>query len=144
MTFGRASAFVMALLGAMALGVWVGPYVTDRGAAMADEISSAVSPASSSEARAADKAMPAGAPEVRAHLKPLLHQGTDMTMAADGFRSAEEFAMVAHAAYNTEVPFVVLKHRMLTQGKTLAATNNSHATSGAVTTITAPQASRPR
>jgi len=43
-----------------------------------------------------------------------------MDVAADGFRSAEEFATVAHAARNTGVPFMVLKHRVLTEGRTLA------------------------
>ncbi len=43
-----------------------------------------------------------------------------MQVAAEGFRSAEEFATVAHAAHNTNVPFMVLKHRVLDQGQTLA------------------------
>jgi hypothetical protein len=59
-------------------------------------------------------------PELHERLKPVLNKGADMTIAAEGFRSAEEFAMVAHAARNTEVPFMVLKHRVLTEGKSLA------------------------
>jgi hypothetical protein len=43
-----------------------------------------------------------------------------MTMAAEGFRDAEQFAMVAHAARNTQVPFVLLKHRVLNEGQTLS------------------------
>ncbi len=43
-----------------------------------------------------------------------------MEVAAEGFRSAEEFATVAHAARNTNVPFMVLKHRVVTEHKTLA------------------------
>jgi hypothetical protein len=43
-----------------------------------------------------------------------------MEVAAEGFRSAEEFATVAHAARNTNVPFMVLKHRILSEGRTLA------------------------
>jgi len=43
-----------------------------------------------------------------------------MDLAADGFRSAEEFAIVAHAARNTKVPFMLLKHRVVTEGRTLA------------------------
>ena len=42
-----------------------------------------------------------------------------MDVAAEGFRSAEEFATVAHAARNTNVPFMVLKHRVLEEGRTL-------------------------
>ena len=37
-------------------------------------------------------------PELQARLKPVLNKGTNMTIAAEGFRSAEEFATVAHAA----------------------------------------------
>jgi hypothetical protein len=43
-----------------------------------------------------------------------------MDVAAEGFRSAEEFAAVAHAARNTNVPFMVLKHRVVEEGRTLA------------------------
>ena len=61
------------------------------------------------------------APELQERLKPLLNRGSDMTLAARDFRDAEEFAAVAHAARNTSVPFVLLKHRVLNEGKTLAA-----------------------
>ena len=44
-----------------------------------------------------------------------------MEIAAEGFTSAEQFATVAYAAHNTDVPFMVLKHRVLDEGKTLAA-----------------------
>jgi hypothetical protein len=43
-----------------------------------------------------------------------------MEVAAEGFESAEQFATVAHAARNTDVPFMVLKHRVLNEGRTLA------------------------
>lgn len=38
------------------------------------------------------------------------------TIASSGFRSAEQFATVAHAG----IPFMLLEHRVLTEGKTLA------------------------
>ena len=44
-----------------------------------------------------------------------------MTIAAEGFRDAEQFATVAHAARNTQVPFLLLKHRVLNEGQTLSA-----------------------
>ena len=44
-----------------------------------------------------------------------------MTVAAEGFRDAEQFATVAHAARNTQVPFMLLKHRVLNEGQTLSA-----------------------
>jgi hypothetical protein len=49
----------------------------------------------------------------------VLNKGANITVAAEGFRSAEEFATVAHAARNTEVPFLLLKHRVLNEGKSL-------------------------
>jgi hypothetical protein len=52
-------------------------------------------------------------------LKPVLNRGRTWP-AADGFRDAEQFATVAHAARNTEVPFVLLKHRVLNEGRSLA------------------------
>jgi hypothetical protein len=59
-------------------------------------------------------------PELQKALKPLLHRGTNMDRAAEGFRSGIQFAAVAHAAQNTEVPFVVLKYHVLDEKKTLA------------------------
>ena len=56
-------------------------------------------------------------PALHERLKPVLNRGANMAVAAEGFRSAEEFATVAHAARNTEVPFMVLKHRVLNEGQ---------------------------
>ncbi len=64
--------------------------------------------------------MSPSAPEVQKLVKPLLNSGSNMKIAAEGFHSAEEFAAVAHAAKNTDVPFMVLKHRVLTEGKPLS------------------------
>jgi hypothetical protein len=63
---------------------------------------------------------PASEPRLHARLKPVLNRGARMDVAAEGFRSAEQFATVAHAARNTDVPFMVLKHRVVTEGRTLA------------------------
>jgi hypothetical protein len=52
-------------------------------------------------------------------LKPLLNKGADMGVASADFVDAEQFAAVAHAARNTEVPFMVLKHRVVEEGKRL-------------------------
>jgi hypothetical protein len=65
-------------------------------------------------------ALPASEPRLHDRLKPVLNRGARMEMAAEGFRSAEEFATVAHAARNTNVPFMILKHRVLNEGRTLA------------------------
>jgi hypothetical protein len=63
----------------------------------------------------------ASEPEVLKQLKPVMNLGTKMEIAAEGFRDAEQFATVAHAAHNTKIPFMVLKHGVLDQGKSLAA-----------------------
>jgi hypothetical protein len=60
------------------------------------------------------------APELHARLKPVFSSGTNVEKASDGFRDAEQFVAVAYAARNTEVPFVLLKHRVLNEGKSLA------------------------
>ncbi len=53
-------------------------------------------------------------------VKPLLSSGADPLLAAEGFRTATEFATVAQAAYNTGVPFMLLKHRVLNERQTPA------------------------
>jgi hypothetical protein len=145
MTFGRASALVLSLLGAVALGVWIGPHVTKRGATETNVAQTQInqSPAAPSDvpvspaakqratarrAPAAKATAPRGTPgvisftpEVQKRVQPLLNKGADMTLASDGFPSAEQFATVAHAARNTEIPFMVLKHRVLDEKQTLAA-----------------------
>jgi len=137
MTLGKASAFAASLLAVFALGIWVGPHVVHRSAPPSTEVASTdEAPAPAAPARtkattpaetaAADEGpmttnVPVSTPELHARLKPLMNYGTNMTLAADGFADAGEFAAVAHAAHNTTVPFVVLKHRVLDEKKTLAA-----------------------
>jgi hypothetical protein len=76
--------------------------------------------AGKTKAARAVPALPASTPKLQKALKPLLRRGTDMTRAADGFGSAVQFAAVAHASKNTDVPFVILKHRVLDEKKSLA------------------------
>jgi hypothetical protein len=59
-------------------------------------------------------------PEVKDRVQKVLNRGAQIELAAENFQDAEEFVMVAHAARNTGVPFMVLKDRMLNQGQTLA------------------------
>jgi len=59
-------------------------------------------------------------PALARHVKPLLRSGANVTVAADGFRSAAEFVTVARAAQNTGVPFMLLKHRVISEGRSLA------------------------
>ena len=53
-------------------------------------------------------------------LKPLLSERWDFDAAASGFQTAEDFAAAVHAARNLKVPFLVMKHLVIDQGKTLA------------------------
>jgi hypothetical protein len=63
--------------------------------------------------------IPMSAPELHARMKPVLARGTKMPMAIEGFVDAEQFATLAHASRNTQVPFILLKHRVLTEGQSL-------------------------
>jgi hypothetical protein len=60
------------------------------------------------------------APELHHRLKPVFSSGTNVEKASSGFRDAAQFATIAYAARNTEIPFVLLKHRVLNEGKSLA------------------------
>ena len=134
MTIGRATLLTAAFAGAIAFGVWIGPYVTDRDPAPPATIADATPAPTADAPRAASSStvrrtapaertvmVPASSPELQKRLRPVLNSGTNVTLAARGFRDGEEFAAVAHAARNTGVPFAVLKHRVLVEGKTLAA-----------------------
>ena len=134
MTIGKALLLVAGFIGAVALGVAIGPSLTHRDASVtqpAAEISQpATAPASASRAAAPRAkttksaprvvAIPTSTPELHTRLKPVLNRGANMTIAAEGFRDAEQFATVAHAARNTQVPFLLLKHRVLNEGQTLS------------------------
>src|SRR5687767_15916031 len=63
--------------------------------------------------------IPVSAPELHARMKSVLARGTKLPVAVEGFTSAEQFATLAHAAKNTEVPFILLKHRVLTERQSL-------------------------
>ena len=65
------------------------------------------------------KAVSASSPALHARLKPLLNRGANVTVAANDFEDAAQFAAVAHAARNTEIPFMLLKHQVLRGGMSL-------------------------
>ena len=147
MTFGNATALTAGLAGAIALGVWVGPYLTNRADTMRNENPVQVSPPAPSADQAqptagrrsrstvalskaavargeADSAakpalIPVSTPQLHRRLKPLLNSGADMKRVAAGFDNAEEFAATVHASKNTNVPFMILKHQVVDQGKSL-------------------------
>jgi hypothetical protein len=152
MTFAKATALALAFVGAVALGVWIGPHITHRDStatnapASADETTTNSAqtvpprahsaPATTKAARkaatpkpansalprpvgATPPTVPAAAPALHERLKPLLNKGADMGIAAQDFDNAEQFAAVAHAARNTDVPFMLLKHRTVNERKSL-------------------------
>jgi hypothetical protein len=59
-------------------------------------------------------------PDLHARLRSVLNRGANLNIAAEGFRDGVQFATLAHAARNTAVPFMLLKHRVLVEGKSLA------------------------
>ena len=141
MTFGKAAGITLGFIGAFGLGVAVGPSMIDRDHQTAASPAAQVSDESNVKAAPAERpsgatrktaatfrppkeaviVAPATHSELQKRLKPVFNRGVDMTKAADGFRNGEEFATVAHAARNTNVPFMVLKHRVLEQQMSLDA-----------------------
>lgn len=129
MTVLKASALLVALLGAAAIGVVARPYIIhDRPAdtvAVAPAMPAAesrpvVKKASEPIAVVRAASVKEVTPALQDRVKPLLKRGTDMNLAVQGFNKAEDFAAVAHAANNCDIPFVLLKHRVLNEHMTLA------------------------
>jgi len=151
MTLAKRSALVAGFIGAVVLGIVIGPFATSRLHVSTNRPEPAVTASAPVEnapqppaprvakrvkpsTRMAPSAKAAGdraaanavavdlsAPELHKRLKPVLNRGANMSIASEGFRDAEQFAAVAHAARNTNVPFLLLKHRVLDEGKTLQA-----------------------
>ena len=148
MTAGKASALAAGFVGALALGIaigatmddkWSNPTttqtaVTENAPAPAPAAEPARKPRPAPAKAAANRVRPAPAPagsvttvavdmwepELRDRAKAVLNPGTKIDMAAADFATAEEFMTVAHAARNTAVPFMVLKHRVLNEQRSLA------------------------
>jgi len=130
-TTAKTLALTAGLAGAIALGVWAVPRVMENERSSEAPVADIAEPArpvaekASAPRRVARVSkvavLPASAPAVQETLKPILNRGTKMEVAAEGFSSAEQFATVAYAARSTGVPFVVLKHRVLEERKSLAA-----------------------
>lgn len=144
MTSGKLALLGVGLAGVVALGVMVAPRIAHH-----DDATVATAPVDTESMAATEKEatapkprvkapvtkmaersertiapervpmLPADKPELQARLKPVLNQGAKMDIASDGFKSGEQFAAVAHAAKNTQIPFMLLKHRVVGEGKTL-------------------------
>ena len=125
--------------------IWTGPYITHHGSVGNEAAPTAQATAPGAETEQASpvetKRTPAprratakravtavapivmvsaSEPDLQQRLKPLLNKGADMSVASQEFRDGAQFAAVAHAARNTDVPFMVLKHRVLDERKSLA------------------------
>jgi hypothetical protein len=59
-------------------------------------------------------------PEQRDRAKAVLNPGARLEIAVEDFDTPEQFMTVAHAARNTNVPFMVLKDRVVNRGQSLA------------------------
>jgi hypothetical protein len=149
MKSGKTSAAVLGVVGGIVLGALIGSELTTMSrettsaavtaTAPVEKPAAKAAPARSkrvtrTSARVASRAaevpapeeapklvmtIPVSAPELHARMKPVLARGTKMPLAVEGFTDAEQFATLAHAARNTQVPFILLKHRVLTEGQTL-------------------------
>ena len=141
----KASALAAALFGSMMFGAWVGPYFTDRAQAFGAgdihlisrpfEAPAPPAPKGPEPKTHTDRAHPAAVPSASAQttkiplddpklvkrLKPMLTDGADMDVVTSGFRNSEDLAATVHAARNTKVPFMVLKHEVVDEGRTLSA-----------------------
>jgi len=149
MKTGRTSAAILGLAGGIALGMWIASAMTlmDRERTTPASVAQVTEPASAPvepaparmrrvSARAAAKpaaatlkvaeapklvmTIPVTAPELHDRIRPVLARGTKINLAVEGFSDAEQFATIAHAARNTQVPFILLKHRVLAEGQSLA------------------------
>ena len=129
--FDKTSMMVLGMAGAFALGLAVGPQLdANRLAAPAPAQIAAAAPASppvalvkasaSTATPRLERVLPATAKAVQRQVQALLNDGADARLAATGFPNARELMTVAHAARNTEIPFMLLKHRMLDERMTLA------------------------
>jgi hypothetical protein len=136
MTGSTKAAMAASVAGAFVLGIWIAPHVRDITPTTTVEKVATTVPVAERDAPAVRtryaKAeytdsdvrvvrLEASAPPVQKHVKSLLTWGTDTEKAAEGFTSAEQFLTVAHVAKNTEVPFMLLKHRVLNENQSLEA-----------------------
>lgn len=132
MTSGKATLLTIGLAGALAIGIGLAianhrESTTPDSATVADAPSAPIAPERSTKTAPRADAVTAVAmrpvspqsPELEHRVKPLLKKGTNMDVAAEGFKDWRDFATIAHASHNTQVPFVVLKHHVLNEGRTL-------------------------
>jgi len=146
MTVGKAGLLTAGLVATFAIGVVAGPTIRHGWSRVDAPHAAASAPAAEAGARTPVKATshegpssPARAPlagekasnivrtvpvylwdpALRDRVKAVLNRGAHLEIAAADFGDSEEFITVAHAARNTEVPFMVLKDRVINHGQSL-------------------------
>ena len=132
MTSGKATLLTIGLAGALAIGIGLAianhrESTTPDSATVADapsapiatERSTKTAPRADAVTAVAMRPVSPQSPELEHRVKPLLKKGTNMDVAAEGFKDWRDFATIAHASHNTQVPFMVLKHHVLNEGRTL-------------------------
>ena len=141
----KATALGAALFGSIIIGAWVGPYFADRAQAFGEgdvfltsrpaQAPVPLTPKAPEPEAHADRAHGAAVPSAAVQttkiplddaklvkrLKPMLTGGADMEVVSSGFRNSEDLAAAVHAAKNMKVPFMILKHEMVDEGRTLVA-----------------------
>ena len=127
--FDKTSVMVLGMAGAFALGLAVGPQLDANRLAAPAPLAAAgapasppagvVKPATSAAAPRLERVLPATAKAVQQQVRGLLNDGADVRVAAAGFPNARELMTVAHAARNTQIPFILLKHRVLEERMSL-------------------------
>jgi len=147
MTKGNKIALTLSMVGALGLGMWIGNEMVGRSTASDTDVAAPVAaapapaPVPAKQPRAAARrhaetavaattaerteaaersAVAVSSPDLHARLRTVLNRGANPAIAGDGFRDGEQFATLAHAARNTSIPFMLLKHRVLEEGKSLA------------------------
>ncbi len=127
--FDRTSRVVLGVVAAFALGMVAGAQLDRTTPSMTQAVEAApvaapepatATPAARARAVRLERVPPASAPAVQKQVKLLLNAGADPEMAAQGFGNARELITVAYAARNTDIPFVLLKHRVLRERMSLA------------------------
>jgi hypothetical protein len=149
MTVAKAGLLTAALVGVVVLGVMAGPTIRDSWSKMNAPDTTTASPVEPGAATPAKADRPARRvrsssstrdvvaakkaantletihvsmwePELRDRAKAVLNPGARLELATADFADTEQFMTVAHAARNTNVPFVVLKDRVLNQDQSLS------------------------
>lgn len=146
MTVAKAGLITAGIVGAVALGVATAPSIERNWSRMHAPVTRAAEPSGPAPAAArpvhrarassphTDKvaavrkspntintiAVSAWDPGFRDRVKAVLNPGAKPEIAAADFASPEQFLTVAHAARNTQVPFMVLKDRVVNQRQSLA------------------------